>query len=150
MTWRWFLSSPPPPAFQSGLRPPAPTRCVADSALHYSSPRLRPRRTSVQNDGAFSSGATHAHPCIPATLRMPPRLNQQGRPRSDAPPAISDEFPCDVFLSHSAKDKAVVRAVAERLRKGGLRVWLDEWEIKGATAPGEALAFRQPCDIISA
>ena len=81
---------------------------------------------------------------------MPPRLNQHGRPRSDAPPAISDEFPCHVFLSHSAKDKAVVRAVAERLRKDGLRVWLDEWEIKGATAPGEALAFRQPCDIISA
>ena len=30
---------------------------------------------------------------------------------------MSDE----VFLSHSAKDKAVVRGVAERLRKGGLR-----------------------------
>ncbi|KAB2645186.1 MAG: TIR domain-containing protein [Verrucomicrobia bacterium] len=68
---------------------------------------------------------------IPATLRMPPRPNQRGRPRSDAPPAMSDEFPYDVFLSHSAKDKAVVRAVAERLRKDGMRVWFDEWEIKG-------------------
>ena len=31
------------------------------------------------------------------------------------------EFPYDVFLSHSAKDKPVVRDVAERLRKDGLR-----------------------------
>ncbi|MFH1110759.1 MAG: TIR domain-containing protein [Planctomycetota bacterium] len=40
------------------------------------------------------------------------------------------EFAYDVFLSHSSKDKAVVRAVAERLRADGLRVWFDEWEIK--------------------
>src|ERR1019366_6485163 len=39
-------------------------------------------------------------------------------------------FTHDVFLSHSAKDKAVVRAVAERLRKDGLRVWFDEWVLK--------------------
>ena len=29
----------------------------------------------------------------------------------------------DVFLSHSAKDKAEVRPLAERLRKDGLKVW---------------------------
>ena len=40
------------------------------------------------------------------------------------------DFTHDVFLSHSAQDKAVVRAVAERLRADGLRVWFDEWEIK--------------------
>src|ERR1017187_8001572 len=39
-------------------------------------------------------------------------------------------FTHDVFLSHSAKDKAVVRAVAERVRKDGLRVWFDEWVLK--------------------
>ena len=33
---------------------------------------------------------------------------------------MSDEFQYDVFLSHSVKDKAVVRDVAERLRKEGL------------------------------
>jgi hypothetical protein len=33
-------------------------------------------------------------------------------------------FTHDVFLSHSSKDKAVVRAVAERLRKDGLEVCL--------------------------
>jgi TIR domain len=43
---------------------------------------------------------------------------------------MADDFTYDVFLSHSSKDKAVVRAVAERLRKDGLRVWLDEWEIR--------------------
>lgn len=36
----------------------------------------------------------------------------------------------DVFLSHSSKDKAIVRELAERLKKDGLRVWFDEWEIK--------------------
>ena len=34
-------------------------------------------------------------------------------------------FTHDVFLRHSAKDKAVVRAVAERLRQDGLKVWSD-------------------------
>ena len=32
---------------------------------------------------------------------------------------MPDEFPYDVFLSHSAKDKAVVRPLAERLRADG-------------------------------
>lgn len=41
----------------------------------------------------------------------------------------------DVFLSHSSKDKSVVRPLAERLRKDGVRVWLDEWEIK----PGNSI-----------
>jgi tetratricopeptide (TPR) repeat protein len=46
-----------------------------------------------------------------------------------------EPFSYDVFLSHSSKDKAVVRAVAERLRKDGLKVWFDEWEIK----PGDSI-----------
>ena len=44
-------------------------------------------------------------------------------------------FAFDVFLSHSSKDKATVRQIAERLRAGGLRVWLDEWEIR----PGDSI-----------
>ena len=43
---------------------------------------------------------------------------------------MRDEFHYDVFLSHSAKDKAVVRPLAERLRKDKLKVWLDEWVLK--------------------
>ena len=42
----------------------------------------------------------------------------------------TEPFPYDVFLSHSAKDKPVVRDVAERLKKDGLRVWFDEWELR--------------------
>jgi len=56
---------------------------------------------------------------------------------------MADEFRYDLFLSHSAKDKEVVRPVAERLRADGLRVWFDEWEIK----PGDSIpAKRFPID----
>ena len=40
---------------------------------------------------------------------------------------MSETFEYDVFLSHSAKDKAVVRPLAERLRADGVKVWFDEW-----------------------
>ena len=43
---------------------------------------------------------------------------------------MAEDFQYDVFLSHSAKDKAVVRLLAERLRKDGLKVWFDEWVVK--------------------
>jgi small GTP-binding protein len=42
----------------------------------------------------------------------------------------TSEFEFDVFLSHSAKDKAVVQALAERLNKDGLRVWFDLWRLQ--------------------
>ena len=48
---------------------------------------------------------------------------------------MAEDFHYDVFLSHSAKDKAVVRAIAERLREAGLRVWFDEWLLK----PGDSI-----------
>jgi hypothetical protein len=38
-------------------------------------------------------------------------------------------------LSHSAKDKAVVRELAARLQRDGVRVWLDEEQIK----PGDSI-----------
>jgi hypothetical protein len=55
-------------------------------------------------------------------------------------------FTHDVFLSHSAKDKTVVRPLAERLRRDGLKVWpvarqrppaggFDEWVLK----PGDSI-----------
>jgi len=48
---------------------------------------------------------------------------------------MSNQFSFDVFLSHSSKDKAVVRPLAERLQADGLRVWFDEWEIR----PGDSI-----------
>jgi hypothetical protein len=44
-------------------------------------------------------------------------------------PGTSD-FEFDVFLSHSAEDKALVRVLAERLRRDGLKLWFDEWTLK--------------------
>ena len=52
---------------------------------------------------------------------------------------MPDEFPYDVFLSHSAKDKAVVRPLAERLRADGVKVWFDEWVLK----PGDSIKRNQ-------
>ena len=49
---------------------------------------------------------------------------------------MPDEFPYDVFLSHSAKDKAVARPLAERLRADGVKVWFDQWVLK----PGDQVS----------
>ena len=49
--------------------------------------------------------------------------------------SVPNAFEYDVFLSHSAKDKAVVRDVAERLRKDGVKVWFDEWVLN----PGNSI-----------
>jgi uncharacterized protein YukE len=38
----------------------------------------------------------------------------------------------DVFLCYDGKDKLAVKAIAEQLKKHGIKPWLDEWEI----APG--------------
>jgi small GTP-binding protein len=43
---------------------------------------------------------------------------------------MPERFPFDVFISHSSKDKAVVRPIAARLKSDGLRVWFDEWEVR--------------------
>src|SRR5215203_4989976 len=51
---------------------------------------------------------------------------------------MSQEFKYDVFLSHSSKDKDVVRELAERLKADGVRVWFDEWIIK----PGDAIGIK--------
>ena len=48
---------------------------------------------------------------------------------------VPNEFDFDIFLSHSSHDKAVVRKLAKRLKKDGLRVWFDEWIIK----PGDSI-----------
>lgn len=45
------------------------------------------------------------------------------------------EYKYDVFISYSSKDRKVVRKVAERLKKEGLRVWFDAWTLK----PGDSV-----------
>ena len=57
---------------------------------------------------------------------------------------MPSELQYDLFLSHSAKDKAVVRPLAERLRKDGVKVWFDEWVLKpgDSLSPGERARVR--------
>ena len=55
--------------------------------------------------------------------------------KMENPGLLVSEFPFDVFLSHSSKDRDVVRVVAERLRADGLRIWFDLWEIR----PGDSI-----------
>jgi hypothetical protein len=52
-------------------------------------------------------------------------------------------FTHDIFLIRSSKDKTVVRAVAERLRADGLRVWFEEWEIPVAASRQSAAIVGQ-------
>jgi len=51
---------------------------------------------------------------------------------------MTQDFTYDVFLSHSSKDKSVVRELAERLRDDGVHVWFDEWEIR----PGDSIPVK--------
>ncbi|MDP2945829.1 MAG: TIR domain-containing protein, partial [bacterium] len=48
---------------------------------------------------------------------------------------MTQDFEYDVFLSHSSKDRAAARELAQRLKGDGLRVWLDEWAIR----PGDSI-----------
>jgi hypothetical protein len=51
---------------------------------------------------------------------------------------MTTNFEYDVFLSHSSKNKPAVRDLAERLKRDGLRVWFDEWEIH----PGDLISIK--------
>jgi TIR domain/WD domain, G-beta repeat len=48
---------------------------------------------------------------------------------------MSQAFDYDLFLRHSAKDKPIIRRLANKLTKDGVRVWLDERIIQ----PGDSI-----------
>ncbi|HEV7509428.1 MAG TPA: toll/interleukin-1 receptor domain-containing protein [Thermoanaerobaculia bacterium] len=54
-------------------------------------------------------------------------------------PIVSASTGFDVFLSHNSKDKPTVRQLGEDLKKRGLTVWLDEWELVPGRPWQEAL-----------
>jgi len=64
-----------------------------------------------------------------------PPASGRGQPPHDG--TVNQCF--DVFLSHNSKDKPAVRQLAEELKKRGLRVWLDEWELVPGRPWQEAL-----------
>jgi small GTP-binding protein len=39
------------------------------------------------------------------------------------------EFEFDAFISHSSKDKTLVRNIAQKLQNDGVKIWFDEWQI---------------------
>jgi hypothetical protein len=57
---------------------------------------------------------------------------------------MANDFKYDVFLSHSAKDKTVVRELAARLNKDGVRVWLyeEQFKLDGTTQIDPEQRFR--------
>src|SRR5438309_1941189 len=54
---------------------------------------------------------------------------------------MPDESAHDLFLSHGATNKPMVRPLAERLRADGLRVWFGGWEIPVAASRQSAAIF---------
>src|SRR5215470_58139 len=46
-----------------------------------------------------------------------------------------EQRPPRAFLSHSHEDKEIAQQLAEALRRAGVDVWLDKWEIK----PGDSI-----------
>ena len=48
--------------------------------------------------------------------------------KEETPLLSSADF--DVFLCHNSVDKAAVKEIAKRLKKEGIRPWLDEWELR--------------------
>lgn len=51
---------------------------------------------------------------------------------------MKSNFKYDVFISHSSKDKVIIRELANKLKEDGIIVWLDEWEIK----PGDLIGLK--------
>ncbi|MEA3283125.1 MAG: toll/interleukin-1 receptor domain-containing protein [Euryarchaeota archaeon] len=51
---------------------------------------------------------------------------------------MGNTFDYDVFISYSSHDAQVVHALAEWLKREGLRVWLDAWAIQ----PGDAISLK--------
>src|ERR1017187_6833972 len=51
---------------------------------------------------------------------------------------MASEFQFDVYLCYSSKDKPLVRRLAHRLKRAGLRVWFDEWNVRS----GDIIALK--------
>ena len=59
---------------------------------------------------------------------------------SIAPPSGAKDAKFDVFLAHNSQDKPAVRELGRLLKERGLKVWLDEWNLKPGDVWQEVLA----------
>ncbi|MCY2990893.1 MAG: toll/interleukin-1 receptor domain-containing protein [Planctomycetota bacterium] len=69
---------------------------------------------------------------LAATLMLLKRRRTRCGQRQERPLSRKDGCALggfDIFLSHSSKDKPAVRQLGEELRRRGMTVWLDEWEL---------------------
>ena len=58
---------------------------------------------------------------------------------------MPDHFPYDIFLSHSAKDKAAVRPLAERLQAAGQKFVIEPYvRFKGQAGEQATMFFIDP------
>jgi len=71
-------------------------------------------------------------------MAFSPSNHSQAAAVNDEMTGKSREF--DVFLSHSAKDREFVTQLAADLVKSGLRVWLDQWNIKVGESFAKAIS----------
>jgi small GTP-binding protein len=95
---------------------------------------MRRLRSRVRQGRRFDRGIRQLDAAHDASVLYRPGL--PARPFWNTLSATMDnQFPFDVFLSHSSKDKAVVRELATRLRADGVHVWFDEWVLK----PGDSI-----------
>jgi hypothetical protein len=104
---------------------------------------------TVRKEGLWKLGPAMHREIL---MRLRPHLSACSYLKGEAPcpasPRDSAKVPLeaklnkprfDVFLSHSSREKPVVRDIAEKLKARGLSVWLDEWELVPGRPWQEAL-----------
>jgi WD40 repeat protein len=64
------------------------------------------------------------------------KIAQTQDPPRRLPPAKTTTY--DLFISYNHRDRGVVQGLADRLRRSGIRLWYDRWEMK----PGDVLRNR--------
>jgi nucleotide-binding universal stress UspA family protein len=109
----WKYTDQPDPVFRFI---PEPSKASIKSALLWVQSNLKEQREAE---------ATFAE--ISTTQQQPEPTPMPSKPQFD------------VFLCHNSKDKPMVRQLGEALKKRGLRVWLDEWELVPGRPWQEAL-----------
>jgi hypothetical protein len=87
-------------------------------------PRRRPRTGELGLEPAVALQVLQR-----AILEQSPSLDAEVRVTAERVRAAPDEPGPAVFLCHSSYDKEYVRRLERRLRKSGMRTWLDERDL---------------------